>query len=246
MNISGDENSSEYKDIKEGLEQGGMKLPMVISNVVKTTASSSMGEESAGAIPMTIRISEMDMVQIAGDDIQDIDMSDMVGKDLDLMYSTMGGVYTEDSNATVGSTDVVDEVFREMLFFIQTENHWSKKTLKKGDSFETKYPLEIPLPGSDDVSMDITTVYTVTKVKKGMAYMSVSQEFGSEADIETDEENVNFSFSGDGKGEIVYNIEDQFVTENRLNFQGKLIFSMMGLQMEMDVETDSDQTITKN
>ena len=55
-----------------------------------------------------------------------------------------------------------------------------------------------------------------------------------------------FSFSGDGKGEIVYNIEDQFVTENRLNFQGKLIFSMMGLQMEMDVETDSDQTITKN
>jgi hypothetical protein len=147
------------------------------------------------------------------------------------------------------SEEAMDALLREMLFFIQTENHWSNGELKKGDKFDTEYPLYVPIPGQSEVELSISTTYEVVKIKGGKAWLKIKQHFDSNAQFEIENEDgpddALFNMQGDGDGEIVYNIENRFVEDNQLRFEGQLLFSFLGMKMQMEFVTVTDQQIQK-
>jgi hypothetical protein len=240
------EDKEDQEELLSALEAGGMKLPMVISNIAKVIAKAELTKSKASVLPISITIKDMEMIQISGSEIENLDMSDAIGEKWTSTYTTKDGMRSEDGEE---SEEAMDALLREMLFFIQTENHWSDGELKKGDKFDTEYPLYVPIPGQSEVELSISTTYEVVKIKGGKAWLKIKQHFDSNAQFEIENEDgpddALFNMQGDGDGEIVYNIENRFVEDNQLRFEGQLLFSFLGMKMQMEFVTVTDQQIQK-
>ena len=234
MDIVGEE-TEEVKNFKEAMETGGFKLPAVMSNVSSSTISMKTEPATQDQIPVSIEVVDITMTQINGGDIVKPDMTEMKNKVWKGTYSTEKGITLDE----ITMSNNAEAMLQELLFAMQSKNHWSEGELKKGDSFSHDFPFPIPLPVSGGVEMNITTTYTVTKIKRGKAYLNVTQTFKGDGDME--EAEMGFDMQGRGQGKMIYNIEDQFVESNMLDFEATILFSMMGMEMTMDMELQSEQ-----
>lgn len=241
MDVSA-EDKEDQQDLLKALEAGGMKLPLVFSNVTKAKVDARLQAGKNNLMPIVLTIEDMEITQIVGDEIEKADVSETIGEQWKGKYSTAKGLQDEESVQSAEEASMMEDVVREMLFFIQTQNHWSPKSLSKGDSFETEYPLDVPIPNQGDISLTISTTYTVEKIKGGKAWLKIEQHFDSRSELKGEEaEGLLFTMTGDGDGMIVYNIEGKYVEDNHLRFEGDLFFEILGMRMQMDFVTVSDQ-----
>ena len=245
MDVSADD-KEDQKELLKALEAGGMKLPFVFSNVTKAKVDARLQAGKDKLMPIVLTIEDMEITQIVGGEIEKADVSETIGEQWKGKYSVAKGLQDEQAPSEGEEASVMEEIVREMLFFIQTQNHWSPKTLEKGDSFETEYPLDVPIPNQGDISLTISTTYTVEKIKSGKAWLKIEQHFDSRSALKGEEsEGLRFTMTGDGDGMIVYNIDGKYVEDNHLRFEGDLFFEILGMRMQMDFVTVSDQQIQK-
>ncbi|MBZ4034411.1 hypothetical protein K6T82_06520 [Flavobacterium sp. 17A] len=235
-------NSSDYEVLYSGsekfldvLKQNGTTNPTKIKNAFNLETISKTGKiDKSGNFPITIEY------------LKSLDAN---GKTI-IPNGTM--LYGKASSSAMPVMDSIvskgmEESFKQTIF--QTvQSTFSQvilpqKKLKVGESFIQENPLTLPVAGIN-IEMQITTTYTLKSMNSKNGFFDVSQTYTikmSDARFET-------TGAGVGKGNLIYDIPNHFISENTLGMDFDLHVKHPDFNLDMKSKSDFKQTcqITKN
>lgn len=107
-----------------------------------------------------------------------------------------------------------------------------EKTVKVGESFSIDTPFSIPL-ADVTLEMNITTSYKLESIKNGIAYFKVLQTYT----VKTKITKYTINATGDGYGELEYDISKNYNLKYQVNTQ---------LKMNVQLDKFSIDTTTEN
>lgn len=118
------------------------------------------------------------------------------------------------------------------------------RTVKVGESFVVDTPMDVPA-GPMTMKMNTKTTYKLTKVEGKKAFFDLS----SVIDITANFQGEEMKGSGSGSGTMVYNIDNNFFTEQNIKTNTKMDFNVQGMKMSMsstqDVKTKVEMAANK-
>ncbi|MES1214945.1 MAG: DUF6263 family protein [Bacteroidota bacterium] len=104
---------------------------------------------------------------------------------------------------------------RQLMQMIQkmlSQVTFPEKDVKKGESFTHELPIQLPVSGKF-IKFKIVTKYTLMNINKGMAIFAVNQTYT----MDSPDLNNSFSVTGDGDGELLYDIQNNYYKKYQIN-----------------------------
>lgn len=112
------------------------------------------------------------------------------------------------------------------------------KKLKVGESFVHETPMEIPL-GAVTMKMKDVATYKLLKVEGRKAFFNINHIVSMEANIE----GQDMKGSGSGKGEMVYDMDQNYPVGHNAEISMEMAFVAQGMELRMKT-TNSTKTTT--
>ena len=155
-----------------------------------------------------------------------------------IIYGTciIGGLPRMDSTSPEGGNEYQRATLMQRMRFGFEAMKFPEKKLLKGDTFSVTTPLSLPMVGST-LEMTITTKYTLKKIHNGLATFDIKLLYAMKSDITS-----QFSGSGDGEGELIYDIKNMFFNKYSLSTDVKMSGKIMGITLETVTHSVSIQT----
>jgi hypothetical protein len=120
-----------------------------------------------------------------------------------------------------------DEQIDAEIKALQAQTQLADQNLKMGDSFTTKVPVNISIPGVPQFPIMAKVVYKLVEIKDKHAYFDFTESIVF--NYYTAKFDVNIT--GQGNGKMVYDIENYLVTSENGNMTGN--FSVKGVNNRM-------------
>jgi len=114
-----------------------------------------------------------------------------------------------------------------------------EKKLKIGEQFSVENPLSIPMEGST-VEMLVTTSYKLNSISNGTASFAVSQNYAMNPTLMDN----SFHGTGNGKGELIYDIANQIALKNTLTTEIDINKKLDSFDFQLKAKSESVQTTT--
>lgn len=235
-------NSSDYEVLYSGsekflekLKQNQVSNPTKIKNSFNLETLSKTGKsDKSGNFPITIEY------------LKSIDVN---GKTI-IPNGTL--LYGKTSSSSMPQMDSIvskdmEESFKNVVF--QTvQSTFSQlvmpqKKLKIGESFTQENPLVLPIAGIN-IEMLITTTYYLKSMNSKNAFFDITQTYT----MKMSDSRFETNGSGIGKGSLIYDIPNHFITENTLGMEFNLDLKNTDFTLQLKSKSDFKQTsmISKN
>jgi hypothetical protein len=155
-----------------------------------------------------------------------------------IIYGTciVGGLPVMDSTSSNGGNEYQRGTLLQRMRIGFEAMKLPEKKLIKGDTFSVTTPLSIPMVGST-LEMTITTKYTLKKIHNGLATFDIKLLYTMKSDMGS-----LFSGSGDGDGELIYDIKNMFFNKYSLSSDLKMSGKIKGITIETETNSVSIQT----
>lgn len=117
------------------------------------------------------------------------------------------------------------------------------RTVKVGESFTVDTPIEMPI-GPATMNMNTKTTYKLNRVEGKKAYFDLTMSI----DMKTNAEGQDMKGTGSGSGTMVYDIDNNFFTNQDIKTDMNMNFEAQGMAMSMTLKQDSkiDVSISQN
>lgn len=138
-------------------------------------------------------------------------------------------IYGKGSTSSLPQLDSIvsknmDETLKKSVFQIVQSSFAQlalpEKKLKVGESFSQENPLSLPIGGLN-FDMVITTTYKLTSIVDKNAFFDIDQKYTAKIG-DKNNNNMNVNSSGTGTGKLIYDIPNNYATENTIDL--KLMF----------------------
>lgn len=231
-------NSSDYEVMYSGsetfletLKNSKVQNPSKIKTVFNLETVSKTGKsDKSGNFPITIEY------------LKSVDLD---GKTI-IPNGTL--IYGKASLSTMPEIDSIvskdmEEDFKNTVFQM-VKNTFSQlalphKKLKIGESFTQESPLTLPIAGIN-IEMQITTVYNLKSINAKNAFFDVTQTYT----MKMSDNRFETNGSGIGKGNLIYDIPNHFISENNLEMDFTLGLKHTDFALDLKSKSDFKQTST--
>ena len=235
-------NSSDYEVLYSGsekflenLKQNGVVNPTKIKNSFNLETISRTGKTNkSGNFPITIEY------------LKSIDAN---GKTI-IPNGTL--LYGKTSLSNMPEMDSIvskdmEESFKNIIFQTVKSTFsqlvMPQKKLKIGESFIQESPLTLPIAGIN-IEMQITTTYRLKSMNSKNAFFDITQTYT----MKMSDSRFETNGAGIGKGDLIYDIPNHFITGNTLVMDFNLDLKSTDFTLELKSKSDFKQTseISKN
>lgn len=219
----------------ENLKQNGVVNPTKIKNSFNLETLSKTGKsDKSGNFPITIEY------------LKSIDVN---GKTI-IPNGTL--LYGKTSSSTMPEMDSIvskgmDENFKNIIFQTVKSTFsqlvMPQKKLKIGESFIQESPLTLPIAGIN-IEMVITTTYNLKSMNSKNAFFDITQTYT----MKMSDSRFETNGAGLGKGDLIYDIPNHFITENTLVMDFNLDLKSTDFTLQLKSKSDFKQTseVSKN
>lgn len=235
-------NSSDYEVLYSGsdffletLKQKEIPNPTEIKNSFNLETLSKTGKiDKNGKFPITIEY------------LKSIDAN---GKTIipngTLLYgkTSLSNMPEIDSIVSKGMEENFKNVILQTVKSTFSQLVMPQKKLKIGESFTQENPLTLPIAGIN-IEMLITTTYNLKSMNSKDAFFDIIQTYT----MKMSDNRFETSGAGIGKGNLIYNIPNHFISENTLKMDLNLDLKHTNFALQLKSKTDFKQTsiISKN
>ncbi|MFB3388818.1 hypothetical protein [Flavobacterium sp. LAR06] len=235
-------NSSDYEVLYSGsekflenLKQNGIVNPTKIKNSFNLETLSKTGKtDKSGNFPITIEY------------LKSIDAN---GKTI-IPNGTL--LYGKTSSSTMPEMDSIvskgmEESFKNIIFQTVKSTFsqlvMPQKKLKIGESFIQESPLTLPIAGIN-IEMQITTTYSLKSMNSKNAFFDITQTYT----MKMSDSRFETNGAGIGKGDLIYDIPNHFITGNTLVMDFNLDLKSTDFTLQLKSKSDFKQTseVSKN
>ena len=129
--------------------------------------------------------------------------------------------------------DALKSVFKDL----KPDIDFPKKSLKIGDSFENKVPINIPINGQQ-VKILMTKTFTLKNVIKNIAVFAVNENFSLNM------ESIDITETGEGSGIVEFDISENHIIKESSHFTIKLNLKTDEGNIIGFIKSDSEKTTT--
>ncbi|WP_281225786.1 hypothetical protein [Flavobacterium aquiphilum] len=112
-----------------------------------------------------------------------------------------------------------------------------EQKIKSGESFVREIPTNIPI-GKFNFNLTNTITYTLKKIKNKKAYFDITQVYA----INSKNTDLSLKASGEGKGQIIYDIENTFYLLYELNSTINMLVSNEEMNFKVVTESITKQS----
>lgn len=219
----------------ENLKQNGVVNPAKIKNSFNLETLSKTGKtDKSGNFPITIEY------------LKSIDAN---GKTI-IPNGTL--LYGKTSSSTMPEMDSIvskgmEESFKNIIFQTVKSTFsqlvMPQKKLKIGESFIQESPLTLPIAGIN-IEMLITTTYGLKSINSKNAFFDITQTYT----MKMSDSRFETNGAGIGKGDLIYDIPNHFITGNTLVMDFNLDLKSTDFTLQLKSKSDFKQTseISKN
>jgi hypothetical protein len=144
---------------------------------------------------------------------------------------------------TMISTTIAEgtkSIIKSTLENAQQQISFPKDSMKIGDNFEQKVPLQIPIGGQSPVKVVIITNYKLIAIKNNKATFDIVQTVT--LDIATEQNNV--SATGTGTGVSEFDILNNTITRNETDLAMTMSLTENDLIITAKIKSVSKQLVT--
>ncbi|WPO77116.1 hypothetical protein [Flavobacterium sp. KACC 22761] len=228
-------NSSDYEiaysgseKFLEALKKNGNENPTKIKTIFNVETVSKTGKMGTdGNFPITIEY---------------LKSTDANGKSIipsgTLLYgkSSLNTMPKMDSIVAEGMEENLKNTIFQMVQSTFSQILLPQKKLKIGESFSQDNPLVIPIAGIS-FEMVITTTYTLKSMDSKNAFFDIVQTYT----IKMSDNRFETSGTGKGKGNLIYDIPNHFMTENNLDMEFSLGLKHTDFSLQLKSKSDFKQ-----
>jgi len=219
----------------ENLKQNGVVNPTKIKNSFNLETLSKTGKsDKSGNFPITIEY------------LKSIDVN---GKTI-IPNGTL--LYGKTSLSTMPQMDSIvskgmEESFKNIIFQTVKSTFsqlvMPQKKLKIGEFFVQQSPLTLPIAGIN-IEMVITTTYNLKSMNSKNAFFDITQTYT----MKMSDSRFETNGAGLGKGDLIYDIPNHFITENTLVMDFNLDLKSTDFTLQLKSKSDFKQTseVSKN
>ena len=219
----------------ENLKQNGVVNPTKIKNSFNLETLSKTGKsDKSGNFPITIEY------------LKSIDVN---GKTI-IPNGTL--LYGKTSLSTMPQMDSIvskgmEESFKNIIFQTVKSTFsqlvMPQKKLKIGEFFVQQSPLTLPIAGIN-IEMVITTTYNLKSMNSKNAFFDITQTYT----MKMSDSRFETNGAGLGKGNLIYDIPNHFITENTLVMDFNLDLKSTDFTLQLKSKSDFKQTseVSKN
>ncbi|TDP01631.1 hypothetical protein [Flavobacterium sp. 245] len=229
-------NSSDYEatysgseKLLENLEKNGVSNPTKIKNIFNIETLSKTGKiDKNGNFPITIEY---------------VKSTDANGKTIipngTLLYgkTSLFNMPEMDSIVAKGMDENLKNTIFQMVKSTFSQLVMPQKKLKIGESFVQESPLVIPIAGIS-IEMLITTTYSLKSVNSKNAFFDITQIYT----MKMSDSRFETKGAGTGKGALIYDISNHFITENNLAMDFYLDLKHTDFALQLKSKSDFKQT----
>lgn len=131
--------------------------------------------------------------------------------------------------------DTSEKAVSQMLNNIQNNIKFPDHPLRVGDTFTQDMPMNIPIAGNN-LNASSKTVYKLVSIANGNGYFDVDQSMDMKVPVKND----SITLAGTGKGKVIYNLKESFMTDfttdMELKFDGKISTLQINGTASMKIE----------
>jgi len=219
----------------ENLKQNGVVNPTKIKNSFNLETLSKTGKsDKSGNFPITIEY--LKSIDVNGKTIIP-NGTLLCGK---TSLSTMPQM---DSIVSKGMEESFKNIIFQTVKSTFSQLVMPQKKLKIGESFVQQSPLTLPIAGIN-IEMVITTTYNLKSMNSKNAFFDITQTYT----MKMSDSRFETNGAGLGKGNLIYDIPNHFITENTLVMDFNLDLKSTDFTLQLKSKSDFKQTseVSKN
>jgi hypothetical protein len=223
------------EDFLENLKSRGVSNPTITNSALTMESTINTGKlTDGGYFPIIMKINKSTKSE-GKTGIPDGTI--VYGKD------SIGRVPILDSVVADSMTEDVKKVFLQTMQSAFTQISFPEKTLKTGEDFTAETPLSLPIAGHT-LDMSIKTKYKLVSIADGIASFDIDQTYTMSTTI-TDKK---ASATGDGKGQLLYDIKNNFYKKYQVDLTMKMSINFDDFSLDITAKSGSVQltTVTAN
>ncbi len=134
---------------------------------------------------------------------------------------TFGNMPVLDSIGINGTDSEIKATMLKAMQNLFSQISFPEKVLQIGDTFSKALPFTMPIAGRT-LNMDIITVYKLSSINGNIATLDITQNYTMKGTSETDTTYATTG-SGGGKGQILYDINNNYYTKYQIDLTMKAI-----------------------
>ncbi len=159
-------------------------------------------------------------------------MDDMVGLVISGVIDSNGKMKVND--LTGGQIDAEKEKILYSVFESISLNETApKRPLKVGDSFSTRTPFAMPIPGQQPIQFNNTTEYKFIKIQGDLAIFDIVVTFS----LSNPAQGVHINSDGAGTGTMEYNFKTLLKEKINLNIEMKMVVDVGNIKMSSTLKS---------
>ncbi|MFD2519205.1 hypothetical protein [Salinimicrobium flavum] len=124
---------------------------------------------------------------------------------------------------------------------LQQQIEFPRHSLKVGDTFTNKIPIQVPVEGMKPIRTEITTLYKLKKIDAGTAFFDLQQTIN----LNSEQEEFELKAEGTGTGSLEYDIKEEFITSFNSEIPMELDLQMpQNLSVKVKMNTLTSQKVS--
>ena len=154
-----------------------------------------------------------------------------------MVYGHVGsdGKLVADSLSGGTAKDTSQKKITQMMNTFQNMVKFPDRPLHIGDTFTQDMPFNLPVAGNS-MAANAKVTYKLVSIDNGMAYFDVEQNMDMNIPIKTESMNLQ----GKGTGKLIYDIENNFPSDYKVNITLKFSGKIATLQIDGTALMDMD------
>jgi hypothetical protein len=228
--------------IVDKLKTEGITQPMNIDLQLGMNGSSKSGAVGADkSFPLNMDY-QVAKLAVSANGKQAPIPSTVTGKDMKIAaHVTPDGIMTIDSVSGKKANDTAKQKMQQMMSLFQKEIQFPTKPMKPGDTFTQGGPINIPVDGKTNITVNASVTYKLISISDGKAYFDMVPNL----DMNFSMTKVSVAMSGTGTGKMVYSIKDNFPLskEGTFNLKIKVTSGKINVDATGIVTTSATTTI---
>lgn len=161
-------------------------------------------------------------------------MEDMVGLVISGVIDSNGNMKVNNlsgGNINAEKKKILYSVFESMSL----KEAAPKRRLKIGDSFSTKTPFAMPVPGQQPIQFNNNTEYKFKRIQGDSAIFDVAITFS----LSNPEQGIHIKVEGTGTGVMEYNVKTQLQEKQNLKVEMKMVINAGNTKMSSSMKSES-------
>jgi hypothetical protein len=219
------ENNVKYiasDDILQKLENNGIENPTIKKDTVLLKSVSKTGELKENEFLIDIEYLESNNTFLSSG-------TKFFGKSVD-------GKTKIDSIYSLTMTEEEKRTFLPTMETMMNQIKYPNRKIRVGESFSLTNTISMPI-ADVTIQMEINSIYTLKKIENGVGYFDLDQTFI----LKSATKNYEIVLDGRGKGQIDYDMQNQFITKYYLEMEMNLKAGLEAFSIEVNTKNVTDQ-----